>query len=81
MIRSVVLAGSALALTFLGYTLGRATMPRPRPCPACASVDLAPVRGDLDQLGARLDHLDARCVLLPERDRLAVVAAPKKAVP
>lgn len=68
------------AMTLVGYWVGRATS-RPRPCPACASVDLAPVRGDLDQIGARLDHLDARCVLLPERDRLAVVAAPKKAVP
>lgn len=69
--------GGALAL--LGYWVGRASVVLPAPelpaiCLPCEAPDLSPVM-------ARLDHLDARCVLLPEWDRLAVASVPKKAVP
>lgn len=68
---STILGGS---MALLGYWVGSRTQRPALPCPACPACI-----ADLDEIATRLDHLDARCVLLPERDRLAV--APARRVP
>jgi len=68
-------AGAALGVTAARLAMTDAPLPAPS-CAPCLPTDgdVPPeVRDALDEVGATLDRMDARCVLLPERDRIAVV--------
>jgi hypothetical protein len=75
--RAILSLVSLLSMSFVcGFGAARVTAPPQTPCAPCLPVaGEVPndVRQALEVVGATLDRMDARCVLLPERDRLAVV--------